>query len=168
MRFISYPASSLYTTLFFAVNQVFAQSTIDVSIVVFVIPIVFAKATGLQTIGLANHRWFTDLFSHALLLFAPFAGHPSSSPFLGAFSTFSPPRKVLCSVEQRAQRTAWRGAVSGWTSPRSLGTKCIPEICVKKGQFRNALVIKMITCNIFCLGNCSSEDYNYNYFFIPS
>ena len=33
--------------------------------------------------------------------FCPFAGHPFASPFLGTFSPFSRPRKVLCSVEQR-------------------------------------------------------------------
>ena len=50
---------------------------------------------------------------------APFAGHPSSSAFLGTFSPFFRPRKVLCSVEQRAQCRAWRGAVPGWISPHS-------------------------------------------------
>ena len=76
-----------------------------------------------------------DLFSRVLFSFLPpFAGHPSSSPFLGTFSPFFPPRKVLCSVEQRAHHRAWRGAVSGWISPQSSGKKFLPEICVKKGQ----------------------------------
>ena len=64
------------------------------------------------------------LFSRVLYLFAPFAGHPSSFPFLGTFLPFSAPPKVLCSVEHGAQHRAWKGAVSG----------CLPEICVKKGQ----------------------------------
>ena len=37
--------------------------------------------------------WFfinTDLFSSVLFSFAPFVGHPSSSPFLGTFSPFLP------------------------------------------------------------------------------
>ena len=77
----------------------------------------------------------THLFSRVLFsLFVPFAGHPCSSPFLGIFSHFSPPRNVLCSVEQSAQRRAWRGADPGWTSPQSPGRKFLPEICVKKGQ----------------------------------
>ena len=53
------------------------------------------------------------VFTRPFFLFAPFAGHPFPSPFLGAFSPCSPPRKVLCSVEKRAQHRAWRGAVSG-------------------------------------------------------
>ena len=65
-------------------------------------------------------------------LFALFVGDPSSSPFLGTFPPFSPPRKVLCSVEERAQYRAWRGAVSGWTSPKSSGRKFLPEIRVAK------------------------------------
>ena len=50
---------------------------------------------------------------HASFFFALIPGHPSSSPFLGTFSLLSPPRKVLCSVERRAQHTAQRGAVGG-------------------------------------------------------
>ena len=67
-----------------------------------------------------------NVFTRPFFLFAPFAGHPSSSPFLSTFSPFSPPRKVLCSVEQRAQRRAWRGAAPGWTSPTKFG-KEIPS-----------------------------------------
>ena len=63
-----------------------------------------------------------------------FAGHPSSSPFLSTFWPFSLPQKVLCSVEEGAQHRAWRGAVSGWTSPHNSGRKFLPEICVKTGQ----------------------------------
>ena len=66
--------------------------------------------------------------------FFPFCLFCSSSPFLGTFSPFFRPRKVLCSVEQRAQCRAWRGAVPGWISPQSSGRKFLPEICVKKGQ----------------------------------
>ena len=47
------------------------------------------------------------VFTRPFFLFAPFAGHPSSSPFLGTFFRL---RKVLCSAEQRAQCRAWRGA----------------------------------------------------------
>ena len=43
---------------------------------------------------------------------------------------------MLCSVEWRAQHTAWRGVVSGRTSPQSSGRKLLPEIRVKKGQNR--------------------------------
>ena len=68
--------------------------------------------------------------------FCPLCWPPSFPPFLGTFLPFSPARKVLCSVEQRAQRRAWRGAVSGWTSPQTSGRKFLPEICVKKGQKR--------------------------------
>ena len=62
-------------------------------------------------------------------LFLPFSQH---------LSPFSPPRKVLCSVEQRAQCRAWRGAAPGWTTPQSSGRKFLHEICVKKGQYRCA------------------------------
>ena len=63
--------------------------------------------------------------------FAPFAGHPRSSPFSRhLFALFSP----FCSVERRAHYRAWRGAVSGWSSPKTSGRKFLPEICVKKGQ----------------------------------
>ena len=41
---------------------------------------------------------------------------------------------MLCSVEQRAQRRAWRGAVLGWTSPQISGRRFLPEICVKKDR----------------------------------
>ena len=75
-------------------------------------------------------------FARPFFLFAPFAGHPSSSPFLGTFSPFSPPRRVLCSVEKRVQSRAWTGAVRGCTSPRSSGRKFLPEICVKKSQLK--------------------------------
>ena len=33
------------------------------------------------------------------------------------FRPFLPSTKVVCSVEEGAQHRAWRGAVSGWTSP---------------------------------------------------
>ena len=56
----------------------------------------------------------TDLFSRVLSsCLPPFDGHPSSSSFLGTFSPFSPFKRVLCSVEQRAQCRAWRGAAPG-------------------------------------------------------
>ena len=60
---------------------------------------------------------------HVLFPICPLA------PFLSSFSPCSPPRKVLCSVEQRAQHRAWRG-----TSPQSSGRNFLPEICVKKSQ----------------------------------
>ena len=63
--------------------------------------------------------------------FPPLFGHPFSSPSLGTLSPFSPPRKVLYSVEQNTQHRE-RGR---WTSPQSSGRKFLPEICVKKGQF---------------------------------
>ena len=74
------------------------------------------------------HPNFADLLSRVLFSFLPpCAGHPSSS-LLGT-------RQVLCSVEQRAQHRAWRGAVSGLNSPKSSGRKFLPEIYVKKGSF---------------------------------
>ena len=81
------------------------------------------------------------VFTRPFFLFAPFAGHPSSSPFLGTFSPFSPPRKVLCSVEKRVQRRAWRGAAVGCTSPQSSGRKFLPEICLKKGQILSSKTV---------------------------
>ena len=81
---------------------------------------------------------FADLFSvnHASFFpFCPSCLSPLLSPFLGTFSPFSPPRNLLCSVEQGTQHRAWRGAFSGWTSPQSSGRKFLPEICVKTGQF---------------------------------
>ena len=80
----------------------------------------------------ANIGPYWPVFTIPFFLFAPFAGHPSSSPFLGTFSPCSPPRIVLCSVAQTAQHRAWRGAVSGWSSPQSSGRKFLAEICVKK------------------------------------
>ena len=78
----------------------------------------------------------TDLFSRSFFLFAPSDGHPSSSPSLSTFLPLSPPRKVLCSVEQSAQHSSWGRAVSGWISPQSSGRKFLPKISVKKGQIR--------------------------------
>ena len=77
---------------------------------------------------------FWPVFTRPFFLFALFVGDPSSSPFLGTFSPFSSPRKVLCSVEKRVQSRAWRGAAPGCTFPQSSGRKFLPEICVKKGQ----------------------------------
>ena len=77
----------------------------------------------------------TDLFSRVIFSFLPpLLATPFPPLFLGTASPFSPSRTVLSSVEQRAQRRAWRGAVPGWTSPQSSGRKFLPEICVKKGQ----------------------------------
>ena len=75
-------------------------------------------------------------FHMSFFPFTPFAGHPFSSPFSAHFRPFLPVAKCSFSVEQRALRRAWRGAVSGLTSPQSSGRKFLPEICVKKGQFR--------------------------------
>ena len=69
-------------------------------------------------------------FHASFFLFAPFAGHPSSSPFLGAFRPFLSLEKC-CSVEQGAQHRAWRRAVSAWTSPQNSGRQFLPKICVK-------------------------------------
>ena len=73
--------------------------------------------------------------SHASFFpFCPLCWPPLFPPFSGTFSPCSPPRKVLCSVEQGAQHRSWRGAVSGWTSPQNSGRKFLPEICVQEGQ----------------------------------
>ena len=69
--------------------------------------------------------WLTSCYDASFFLFAPFSGHPSSSPFLGTFRPFLP-SKMLCSVEQETQHRAWRGAVSGWTSLQSSGRKLLP------------------------------------------
>ena len=78
------------------------------------------------------HLW--PVFTRPFFLFAPFSGRPSSCPCLGTFSPLFCPRKMLYFVEQRAQRSASRGAVAGRTFPQSSGRKFLPEICVKKGQ----------------------------------
>ena len=53
---------------------------------------------------------------------------------------FSPPRKVVCSAERRAQHTVWRGAVSGWTASQNSGNRCLPEICGQEPVLR--LILK--------------------------
>ena len=68
------------------------------------------------------------VFTRPFFPFAPFAGHPSFSPFLGTSLPFSPPQKVLCSVEQGAQRRAWRGAVPRGSSGMDLSRKFGKEI----------------------------------------
>ena len=40
------------------------------------------------------------VFTRPFFLFAPFAGHPSSSPFLGTFFALFSSQKLVCSVEQ--------------------------------------------------------------------
>ena len=85
--------------------------------------------------GLFSAPFFLLTCFHASFFpFCPVCWPPLVLSFSRTFSPFPHPRKVLCSVEQRAQHTAWRGAVSGWTSPKSSGRKFLPEICVKKGQ----------------------------------
>ena len=81
-------------------------------------------------------------FTRPFVLFAPFAGHPSSSPFLGTFSPFAPPRKVLCSVEQRAQRRAWRGR-SGMDLSTKFG-KEIPSRNLRKKRSASALLYQVM------------------------
>ena len=60
-----------------------------------------------------GHDAFSDLRSRVLFSFLPPLLATPLPPFLGAFSPCSPPRNLLCSVEQRAQHRSWRGAVSG-------------------------------------------------------
>ena len=106
--------------------------------------------------GVKNHEWefvsgwkitgrnllqspppkLPGLFSCVLFSFCSLCWPPLSSPppSLGTFPPFSSPWKVLCSVEQRGQHTAGRGAVSGLTTPQSSGRKFLPEICMKNGQ----------------------------------
>ena len=94
-----------------------------------------SKALG-QGPNMANsYKWFLTCFHASFFLFDPFAGHPSSSPSLATFLPFSPPRKVLYSVEQIAQHRAWNGAGPGWTFPQSSGRKFLPEIRAKKVRF---------------------------------
>ena len=73
-------------------------------------------------------------FCASFFPFCPLSWPPLFLPFSRHVFALFYPRKVLCSVEQRAQRRAWRGAVPGWTSPQISGRKFLPEICVKKGQ----------------------------------
>ena len=73
-------------------------------------------------------------FHASFFPFCPLYWLPLFLTFSQQLFTLFSPRKVLCSVEQRAQHRAWRGAVSGWTSPQRSGRKFLPEICVKKGQ----------------------------------
>ena len=49
------------------------------------------------------------VFTRPFFLFPSLPANPFSPLFLGTFSPLSPPWKVLCSVEERAQRRAWRG-----------------------------------------------------------
>ena len=56
----------------------------------------------------------------------PFAGHPSSPPFLSAFSPSQ--NALFCTVRGTAQSLEM-GDLSA-----ELGRKFLPEICVKKGQ----------------------------------
>ena len=48
---------------------------------------------------------FWPVFTRPFFLFAPFAGHPSSSPFLSTFSPFFPPSKsaLFCRAKGTAQ-----------------------------------------------------------------
>ena len=79
------------------------------------------------------------VFRASFFPFCPLCWPPLFLPFFSApFRPFSPPRKVLCSVEKRVQSRASRGAAPGCTSPQSSGRKFLPEICVKKGQTLNS------------------------------
>ena len=66
-----------------------------------------------QISGSAIAILYWPVFTRPFFLFAPFSGHPSSSPCLGTFCAVFSPRKMPCSVEEGAQRRPWRGAVSG-------------------------------------------------------
>ena len=66
----------------------------------------------------------SDLFPRVLFALLPLLLATSLPPlFLGTFSPPAALRRVLCSVERRAQHTAWRG----WTSPKSSGRKFLPR-----------------------------------------
>ena len=94
-----------------------------------------AKFSGNNVCILSNpalHKIQESCFHASFFSFCPLCWPPLFPPFLGTFLPLYPPWKVLCSVEQRAQRRAWRGAVPGWTSPQSSGRKFLPENCIKK------------------------------------
>ena len=75
--------------------------------------------------------------------FLPFGPHLLAIPlaliFSPTFSPFSPPRKVLFSVERRDTTEPGEGAVLGWTSPQISGRRFLPEICVEKVRKSSAM-----------------------------
>ena len=71
--------------------------------------------------------FLSDLFSRVLFSFSPLCCPPLFLLLLLPFCPCSPPRKVLFSVEQSAQHSAWRGAGPGWTFPQSSGRKILPR-----------------------------------------
>ena len=73
----------------------------------------------------------TDMFAGVPFPCPSFAGHPSSSPFLGTFLPLSPPRKVLCSAEQGTAQSLERGSFRMDLSTK-FGKEILPEICMKK------------------------------------
>ena len=81
---------------------------------------------------------FHASFFHFLLLLLA-APLPALSRHL---SPRFPPRKMLCSVEQRTQRRASRGAVPGWTFRPSSGRKFLPRNLREKRQ--NYVVLKTL------------------------
>ena len=82
-----------------------------------------------QGIGiLIEHRVALTCFRAPFFSFCPLAGHPLFLPFS---------RHLLCSVERCAQRRAWRGAISGWTSPRTSSR----NLCENRSDLREGGVV---------------------------
>ena len=61
------------------------------------------------SVSILHRQKLTDLFSRVLFFVLPLLpATPFSAPSLRTFSPFSPPRKVLCSIERRALHRSWR------------------------------------------------------------
>ena len=86
------------------------------------------KSSQKLTIQRFSEIRFPGLFSCPFFFLPPLLTTPLPPLLSAPFWPLSPHRKVLCSVERRAQHRAWRGTVSGWTSPQSSGRKILPEI----------------------------------------
>ena len=98
----------------------------------------WVKAPPLKKSSLPKGCFCQRVLSVSRVLFPflpPLLVTPLPPLFSAPFSPFSPLKKErLSSVEQWGQHRAWKGAVSGWTSPQISERKFLPEIRVKKGQ----------------------------------
>ena len=93
-----------------------------------------------------KHLCCWPVFVRPFVLFAPLCWPPLFLTFLGTFSSFLPPQKVICSVEQGAQHRAWRGAVSGWTSPQSSGRNFPKSAWKRLGRLSSMTLNALSSC----------------------